>query len=324
MAPSVFTANDEKVIRRVQVDEPLDVYDVEILTQKELGNYWRLGHCSPSFAFARAAPLKVGIEAARLFFGKLRENDALSGQPCLNDLAQSRKRQVSEQGKEDQLKLIESSHDHSPTGSSIKRAKRESTLVTDGRLKAGIDGGQIKVEHLTASQTGPSVKATKSDDAEVNERQWDEWSVDSFASVGEESAKVCVAGTYSSKLHGRFFRGLRSLALRWYRKRILRSFLSYLNDQYGGGGSYYETIPLNGRSVTISLPNWIRSRYQMKAVDRSRKRRPRLAASSKELCKDLLVGREAVWRASQSSWWNWECGSTIYFWRWSPCHRAAV
>ena len=62
----------------------------------------------------------------------------------------------------------------------------------------------------------------------------------------------------------------------------------------------------------------------MKSIDRKRKRKPRLAEGIWELHKDLLVGREAVWRTTQASWWNWEGGSIIYFWRWPRCHRTAV
>ena len=43
-----------------------------------------------------------------------------------------------------------------------------------------------------------------------------------------------------------------------------------------------------------------------------------------ELKKDLLVGSEAVWRATQATWWNWDGGSTIYFWRWPTCYRSSV
>ena len=40
VAPSVFTANDEKGIHSLQINELFDVYNVEIITQKELGNCW--------------------------------------------------------------------------------------------------------------------------------------------------------------------------------------------------------------------------------------------------------------------------------------------
>ena len=58
VAPSVFAPNKEKVLRRLQINKLLDVYNMEVATQKELSNYWCRSHCSPSCAFAQAAPLK--------------------------------------------------------------------------------------------------------------------------------------------------------------------------------------------------------------------------------------------------------------------------
>jgi hypothetical protein len=37
-----------------------------------------------------------------------------------------------------------------------------------------------------------------------------------------------------------------------------------------------------------------------------------------EFAKDLDAGRDAVTRAANSTWWSWEDGSTLYFWRWPP------
>ena len=96
VAPSVFTSGDEKVIRRLQIDELLDVYEVEVVTQKELDKYWRCGHCLPSCAFAPAAPLKIGIEATRLFYQKLRYDDSSIDLPSENDFARPRKRSAND------------------------------------------------------------------------------------------------------------------------------------------------------------------------------------------------------------------------------------
>ena len=73
-APSIFTKGDEMVMRRLQIDELLDVYDTEVLTQRELGQSWRIGQCSPSYAFARAAPMKVVVEATYLLYNKLQDD----------------------------------------------------------------------------------------------------------------------------------------------------------------------------------------------------------------------------------------------------------
>ena len=46
-APSVFTTKDGEFIRRrLQVDELLDIYNAEVITQRELGNCWRSSLCS--------------------------------------------------------------------------------------------------------------------------------------------------------------------------------------------------------------------------------------------------------------------------------------
>ena len=39
--------------------------------------------------------------------------------------------------------------------------------------------------------------------------------------------------------------------------------------------------------------------------------------SRSELKKDLVVGKDAIDRAWKSSWWEWDAGSTVLFWRWT-------
>ena len=73
-APSVFTKDGELVMRRLQVNDLLDIYNAEVITQRELGNCWRSSHCAPSCAFAFAAPLKVLMEVGHLFYSKLRDD----------------------------------------------------------------------------------------------------------------------------------------------------------------------------------------------------------------------------------------------------------
>jgi len=38
---------------------------------------------------------------------------------------------------------------------------------------------------------------------------------------------------------------------------------------------------------------------------------------SSELDKDIRVGRDALERAANCTWWNWDAGSTMFFWRWA-------
>lgn len=45
---------------------------------------------------------------------------------------------------------------------------------------------------------------------------------------------------------------------------------------------------------------------------------------SKEGLKDLECAREAIGRASSCTWWEWTCGSSLFFWRWPPEIRRMV
>ena len=84
------------------------------------------------------------------------------------------------------------------SGSKAEQLKEETTSldpVLD--LTAKI----IQATHLD----GPSVKATKSDGATVNEQQWNIWSVDNFKPPGAAVAKVCIPGSYCATKHGQLF-----------------------------------------------------------------------------------------------------------------------
>ena len=45
---------------------------------------------------------------------------------------------------------------------------------------------------------------------------------------------------------------------------------------------------------------------------------------SHELFKDCKVGRDAMRRLADSSWWGWDNGSTLFFWRWPKRHRRSI
>ena len=63
--------------------------------------------------------------------------------------------------------------------------------------------------------------------------------------------------------------------------------------------------------------------------------KPRKAADSRkwagcanepwvELYKDITVGRDALTCLANASWWSWDQGSTVFFWRWPARHQKAV
>ena len=150
--------------------------------------------------------------------------------------------------------------------------------------------------------------AARPDDVEAEPEEWDSWSVSHFLSEDGKTPLIC-NGVYDSVKHSRLFNGLRKLLEKRYRRNFLRSFLKYLKAKY--------TSRKRGRNEKcLNPPEWIRLRGKVKAKKNSGK--------MWELQRDLEVGKDAVSRAADSTWWSWEAGSSLFFWRWpSRCQTAA-
>jgi len=80
---------------------------------------------------------------------------------------------------------------------------------------------------------------------------------------------------------------LRKALLRVWRRSVLRCFLAYLNATYGQA--------------------WWRS-----------------DPKPPDLLPDLQAGRDCIHRVGLASWWDWEGGSRLLFWRWPLSQRAAA
>lgn len=69
--------------------------------------------------------------------------------------------------------------------------------------------------------------------------------------------------------------------------------------------------------MRYSLQHWISLRATGRVVESPNKKRKKLPCSSHtEMLKDLEVGKDALIRAANSSWWDWSAGSTLFFWSW--------
>jgi hypothetical protein len=74
-------------------------------------------------------------------------------------------------------------------------------------------------------------------------------------------------------------------------------------------------------SVSYAVGSWVVQQRQLPRVQ-SKKKRQHCQLS--ELHKDLSIGRDAVGRAANSTWWNWDAGSTLFFWRWPKWSKSSV
>ena len=252
------------VIRRLQIDKLLDVYDAEVLTQQELGQSWRIGQCSPCYAFARVAPMRVMVEATYLLYNKLQDDGWVAPLHSVHDSTGALKRANANTTVYTDGKGTDT--DHKFLRHKGKRAMLSLEVPSKStEEQEGNDSDQF-ASKFSEETSGPSVKATKNDNAKVNKQQWDVWLVNNYHKETGERAQICVPGSYCKVKHGKLFGSLQALAICWYHCKILRSFLSYLWSQHADNGSYTDTVVIAGYPRQFNLSTWVKSRYKFKAL----------------------------------------------------------
>jgi hypothetical protein len=122
----------------------------------------------------------------------------------------------------------------------------------------------------------------KNDDAQANVIEWNRRACATSVSV------------YCDKTHRKACDILRALLLRRYRSfryGVIRSFRRFMSEKYGN--------------------DWL-------DVMRSSRRKKRKG----EIIRDYDVGMDGIHRALKASFWDWDDGSTLLFWRWpSELHK---
>ncbi len=114
---------------------------------------------------------------------------------------------------------------------------------------------------------------------------------------------------FSPEIHGTALEVLRNkFALPVYRRLVMKSFCRYMRLTYG--------------------PLWWFLRRNLAAWSQSGgnsiKGGSFFANTLREFSKDLAVGIEGIERILQGSWWEWDYGSTLFFWRWPKLIRDQV
>ena len=290
-APSVFQKGN-LVTRRITEDELLDCYDIELSIQAELKHYWRRHKLHSTRSYVQQVPIKVLRALAFRIVVSLTtglvDNEACSvsvDSDCTLQVANLLPHRFSHD--------LESFAPESIAGE-INLSDDESSL-----------GSVIKANDMAA----------KEDDAEADAADWDVWSVENFIAPPGITALIC-AGPYDPYAHDPFFLGLRNLLICRYRKNVLQSFLRYLKTEfYNGGFVRLRGTQFEGRNILI--PKWTVARKSILPRRNSSCLKP-------DLAKDLEIGRDAVGRAANATWWNWDAGSTLFFWRWPTWSRRSV
>jgi hypothetical protein len=149
--------------------------------------------------------------------------------------------------------------------------------------------------HLADSwttQAAVSADAAKADDAQVPTQLWDN--------------RITLVLPLARGL----LLGLRQFLFRKWCSRIYRSFRAYLRRTYGD--SWQQQAWDKGSMVRSAQK---RRRGGEEGVGTKTTESFNLGETS-ELLLDLAAGRLALQNTLNSSWWAWDSGSSLFFWRW--------
>ena len=112
--------------------------------------------------------------------------------------------------------------------------------------------------------------------------------------------------------HTQLFNHLRQLSLRLFRRNVYRSFMGYMRRKYGlGYQAIYQLYNTNAKKGSKSL------RRAFKSLLNNKER-------LEDFILDFTKGREAVERSLFSSYWDWEVGSSTFFWRVSTSYLSST
>ena len=166
-------------------------------------------------------------------------------------------------------------------------------------------------------QEGSQSVAVKNDDAQADVNIWNIRAIGAFRPKTPVKNLVCDRIINEDVVT--LFDGLRQLGFRRFQRNLTKSFGRYIKSTYGSNvlspNSDFRIWQKEQQARPTSLSGGKRKRGQPSPPLSERDRR------WTELKLDLEVGRDALRRGVESTWWEWTEGSTLFFWRWPPEYR---
>jgi hypothetical protein len=183
----------------------------------------------------------------------------------------------------------------------------DAAVVSDFIVKGVKDALEGK-----AGQESRDLKATKADDAEVPVWLWNDAIREGLAQDPQERG-------YEEGDIERALGVIRSLLLaRKFKLGVTRSYLAHLRSEYPQleGRSERPMVVWNGEGYAWrSMGNNVVGRKEYSGWWNSFWA---IAAA------DKFAGYDAVWRAADSTWWDWDWGSAPFYWRWPAEYRKVI
>ena len=185
-----------------------------------------------------------------------------------------------------------------------------SPVADDSKLASGMELKNTEVSEICSDLTEADIKylrfeeeylisygqkASKNDDEKVPVELWDRYILRTHFAWLEYGEHVARALNVIR----------RKIAFRWFLFRLRTSLFDYLKTCYGSGWWALlrkESVSKKRKRIVESTENQMLTIFQ----------------------RDLEVGRDAIFRAAHSTWWEWSHGSSCYFWRFPKELRSYV
>ena len=342
--PSCFTRDPDMLVERDVADKELmSAYDIEESVQRALVSYSRHRSIQLTREFVMEAPLKVLHVVSRLIKDKLETMDRMKlpgnhvdadRNDGGKDGSRKRRREVKE---EEQVSAKQSCKRETGTKAVTKGSSQVATKSDD----APVNVTDWDIWTVNNFEQPTTVYSKGSNATKVM-----------FKESSPSTALVCVPGTYNPETHGRLFDALRALLIRRARRNAFKGLVKYLRLKYGSAkvceevtyapressGSKEVCSNASGRRLSRDTGRmiafgpsgkrtyWVHSWVQHKRTSKipSKKRRRDGVCLAVELYKDLVVGTDALKRLAFASWWSWDIGSTLFYWRWPKRYQKSI
>ncbi len=296
-----------QVVREVTIRELMDIYDLEISVQNSLHEFWTSTNTTPSREFTQQTPMKaLFTPASQVLTALVQQSQVDTPVPPATPI---------------------------PVPDILLQSELPSTAPSaDPTSLFGMEPDSPHIDLASTAQQS-HIKAVKHDDAEVDVEEWDRWTVDNYHPPTPADAPIiCIPGTYNEDTKRRF-QVLRKFMLRVYKRRLLRGFLKFLNHEHDNG----KKVPFSCTYSVFQEEGGVRSKLSISAtvevspwcLPKLPKRIPRRRKNSKpphndDLLRDLIRGIDCLERAGRATFWKWDDGSSIFFWRWPSRYKRSL
>jgi len=203
------------------------------------------------------------------------------------------------------LQLRDSGSTHGMSSAALPSRPRQQKVLGPIPATGGGDSSKVVQNGFEVDSSRViyyNSKATKSDDAGVPVLIWNER----------------IKGGKLTSLEMEALNGLRLLGLRWWKREVTRDYWKWLRTL-----TIKDTLLSSKTSCTYLLYNSFTRSYKWNSTGlKGYKKWYQRTFQSQAV--NMNAARECIYRAANSSWWEWDAGSRPLFWRWAKDYVATI